>query len=87
MTASTSQTLARALETRTPVRVYTADGEVLVAQVLSWDGADLVYAPLRSSRPERYAVCDATGFSLPVASICRVQLLDGRPGSRPRPSS
>lgn len=70
-----AEDLARAGRTGQPVRVHTRDGEVLVARVLSWDGRELVYAALQSSHPERYGVCDSTGFSLRQDAIERTQLL------------
>ena len=68
-----------------PIRVHTRDGEVIVAKVLSCDSRELIYAPLSSSRPERYAVCDSTGFRLPLDSIERVQLLRQTPPAGPGP--
>jgi hypothetical protein len=67
--------IARARLSGQPIRVHTADGEVVVARVLSVDERELVYAVLTSSRPERYAVCDSTGFTLPLEAIERVQAL------------
>lgn len=67
--------LAEACRSGQPVRVHTRDGEVLVARVLAWDGEQLVYAALQSSHPERYAVCDSTGFRLGEDAIRRTQLL------------
>jgi hypothetical protein len=70
-----------------PLRLHTEDGEVLVARVLHFDDAELVYVPVESSRPERYAVCDSTGFTIPLRSIRRAQILRGRPRPlRQRPS-
>jgi hypothetical protein len=78
--------LARASRTGQPVRVHTSDGEVVVARVLSFDGLELVYFAVTSNRPERYAVCDATGFALPLEAIERVQLLrEPAAPRRPRP--
>jgi len=68
--------IVRASETGQPVRVHTSAGEVLVARVLRYDETELVYAVLSSSRPERYAVCDSTGFVIAVSEIERVQLLE-----------
>ena len=65
----------RARETGQPLRVHTQDGEVVVARVLSYDDVELVYVALQSSHPERYGVCDSTGFSLPFHAIRRLQLL------------
>ena len=53
------------------VRVHLLDGEVLVARVLHVDARELVYAVVRSSRPERYAVCDSTGFRVARDAIER----------------
>ena len=74
--------LETARESGRPVRLHTQDGEVVVAEVLSLDEHELVYAPITSSRPERYAVCDSTGFALRIDAIDRVQLLKRAP--RPR---
>lgn len=68
--------IVRARETGQPVRVHTTDGEVLVARVLSYNEMELVYTVLRSSRPERYAVCDSTGFVIPISEIERARLLE-----------
>ena len=78
--------IARARLSGQPIRVHTADGEVVVARVLSVDDHRMVYAVLTSSRPERYAVCDSTGFTVPLAEIERVQMLQdpGGPGPRKR---
>ena len=40
---------------------------------------ELVYAVLTSSHPERYAVCDSTGFTLAIEEIERIQVLDQAP--------
>jgi hypothetical protein len=53
------------------VRLHVEDGEVVVARVLEYDEERVVYAPVTSSRPERYAACDAVGFELPLAAIQR----------------
>ncbi len=58
-----------------PVRVHTRDGEVLVARVLQFDERELRYLVLTSSRPERYGVCDSTGFALPMNELQKVVLL------------
>ncbi len=68
--------IVRACETGQPVRVHTSEGEVLVARVLSFDETEFVYAVLTSSRPERYAVCDSTGFVLAISEIEKVRLLE-----------
>jgi hypothetical protein len=57
-----------------PLRLHLTDGEVLTARVLAWDGRELVYAPLHSSRPERYGICDSTGFAVALGAIERAQL-------------
>ena len=67
--------IARAAQDGLPLRLHTASGEVLVARILDWDGAELRYTVVRSSKPERYAVCDSTGFSLTLDEIERVQVL------------
>jgi hypothetical protein len=61
------------------VRIHSAEGEELVARVLGYDEAEFVYAALTSSFPERYGVCDATGFSMPFDAIRSVELLDAEP--------
>ena len=68
--------IVRASETGQPVRVHTREGEVLVARVLRFDESELVYSVLTSSRPERYAVCDSTGFVLAISEIEKVRLLE-----------
>ncbi len=60
-----------------PIRLHTRDGEVLVARVLQFDERELRYLVLTSSRPERYAVCDSTGFPLPIDELQMVVLLMG----------
>jgi hypothetical protein len=67
--------IARAADTGQPLRVHTRDGEVLVARVLHHDERELHYLVETSSRPERYGVCDSTGFVLRLDSIERVALL------------
>ena len=57
-----TSTIARALETGAPVRLHLRDGEVLVARILSSDEDEIRFAVVHSSRPERYGVCDSTGF-------------------------
>jgi hypothetical protein len=69
------ETLATALRDGRLVRVHLRDGEVLVARVLQLDADELVYAAVRSSHPERYAVCDSTGFRVPRGAIERAALL------------
>ena len=67
--------LVRAADTGQPIRIHTSDGEVIVARVLDCDAKELVYVVITSSRPERYAVCDAVGFSIPRHAVQRTQLL------------
>lgn len=64
------------------MRLFRSDGEVLVLSVLGYDDERLLYAVLTSTHPERYAVCDSTGFSLDLAEIERVTLLDRPPARR-----
>ncbi len=68
--------IVTACETGQPVRVHTSEGEVLVARVLRYDEVEFVYAVLSSSRPERYAVCDSTGFVIAISEIEKVSLLE-----------
>ncbi len=72
---TTQAAIARASDSGQPIRVHTRDGEVLVARVLHCDDRQLHSVVVTSSRPERYGVCDATGFSLRLDAIERVQLL------------
>ena len=65
------------------VRLHKSDGEVLVVQVLGYDEDVLTYTVLTSSHPERYAVCDSTGFRLSHGEIERARVLD-RPPARHR---
>jgi hypothetical protein len=73
----TSTTIARALETGDPVRLHLHDGEVLVARILSYDEHELRFAVVHSSRPERYGVCDSTGFCRAWHELERAVLLSG----------
>jgi hypothetical protein len=73
--AAISELLEAAQRERRSVRLHLADGEVLTALVLHWDDESVLYAPLQSSRPERYAVCDSTGFAVSMTDIQRAQLL------------
>ena len=61
------------------LRLHLRDGEVVTVQVIGCSQGELTYAPLHSSRPERYAVCDSTGFSVPLSAIERAQPLAPRP--------
>ena len=58
----TSTIVARALEMGAPVRLHMRDGEVLVAHILACDADEIRFSVVHSSRPERYGVCDSTGF-------------------------
>ena len=73
-----STTIARALESGKPVRLHTQDGEVLVARILSYDEQEICFAVVMSSRPERYAVCDSTGFRRAWHEIERAVLVSAR---------
>ncbi len=72
---NTRDTIAEAARTGTPVRMHLADGEVVVARILGQDPDQVLYVAVTSSRPEKYAVCDSTGFTVPFHEIDRVQLL------------
>jgi hypothetical protein len=63
--------LSEAVRSGEKVRVHT-DDEVAVVRVLRVDAESVLYAPITSSRPERYAVCDSAGFELPLAAVVRV---------------
>ena len=78
MDASTSTAIARALELGQPVRLHARDGEVLVAQILSYDEREVRFAVLRSTRPERYAVCDSTGVARSWDDLERAVLVSAR---------
>jgi hypothetical protein len=73
-----STTIARALESGLAVRLHTEDGEVLVARILSYDEQEICFAVVTSSRPERYAVCDSTGFRRAWHEIERAVLVSAR---------
>jgi hypothetical protein len=73
-----STVIAQALETGQPVRLHASDGEVLVARILSADDEEICFAVVTSSRPERYAVCDSTGFRRPWREIERAALVSAR---------
>jgi hypothetical protein len=68
---SVREELAEAVRSGGKVRVHT-DDEVAVVRVLRVDAESVLYAPITSSRPERYAVCDSAGFELPLAAVVRV---------------
>ncbi len=67
--------IERAAVTGQPIRVHTVDGEVFVGRVLHYDDEAITYVALTSSHPERYAVCDSTGFAIRLDSVKRVVLL------------
>lgn len=73
---SVPEQIATAADSGQPVRVHTRDGEVLVARVLQCDEREFRYVVVTSSRPERYGVCDSTGFSLCLDDVDRVVLLE-----------
>ena len=56
------------------LRLHFRDGEVAVVRVLGYEDDRLVYAPITSSRPERYAVCDSTGFIAEYAKLERISV-------------
>ncbi len=71
----TIEAIDTALRTGASVRLHLADGEVLVAQILERDPDEIIYRVVTSSRPEKYAICDSTGFVVPLHAIHRAQLL------------
>jgi hypothetical protein len=58
----TRDVVFHAMQVAQPVRLHTTDGEVLVANILEIDEHGIRFAVVTSSRPERYGVCDSTGF-------------------------
>ena len=62
----------------TPVRLHIRDGEVLVARILETDERGIRFAVVTSSRPERYGVCDSTGFLRDWDEIERAALVRHR---------
>jgi hypothetical protein len=76
--------VATALQTGRPVRLHLRDGEVVVARIVDFDAEELRFAPIQSSRPERYAVCDSTGFVLSFADLERAVLLSEPRSARRR---
>ncbi len=79
---SASSEIDTAVRTGKPVRLHTCEGEVLVAKVLACDGDVLRYTVVRSSQPERYAVCDSTGFRLRIEDIERATVLNSEQAER-----
>lgn len=74
----TESVLREAARTGASVRLHIADGEVLVAHIVDPGPEEVVYRVVTSSRPEKYAFCDATGFSVPREAIDRASLLRSR---------
>lgn len=70
--------VVRALETGRDVRLHAKDGEVMVARVLEIAGAEVRFAVLTSSRPERYAVCDSTGAVRRFDELERAVVIEAR---------
>ena len=70
--------IADAARTGGAVRLHLEDGEVVVARILDPGPDEIVYLPEHSSRPEKYAVCDATGFSVPAEAILEVSPVRSR---------
>ena len=68
----------QAVQTGCPVRLHTRDGEVLVARILDTDERGIRFAVVTSSRPERYGVCDSTGFLRGWDEIERAALVRAR---------
>ena len=71
--------LTRAHEERKALRIARADGEEIVARLLAYDAETLTIAVHTSTHPERYAVCDSTGFELALAEVLEVEVLDNPP--------
>ncbi len=71
--------IVTAADSGQPIRIHTRAGEVLVARVLQFDERELRYLVLTSSRPERYGICDSTGFALPIDELQKVVLLKPPP--------
>lgn len=67
--------ITEAARTGVPIRMRMTDGEVVVARVLEAGPEELVYAVVTSSRPEKYAMCDATGFVVPLEAIGAVSIV------------
>ena len=49
---------------------------MLVARVLNCDDHEVVYVVITSSKPEKYAICDATGFAIPLQQVAKTRLLE-----------
>ena len=63
------QSIQAAERDEKPLRIQRSDGERILARVLGLDGDVLLYAVSTSTHPERYGVCDSTGFRLPLREI------------------
>ena len=77
------QELSNALERGLAVRIHAKDGEVLVARVLQLDRDAVRFAVVTSSRPERYAVCDSTGYVRRLDELERAVALESAPRRPP----
>jgi len=77
-----SEVIEAAQDSDRPLRILRSDGEEILAKVLGRDGDVLLYAVYTSTHPERYGVCDSTGFRLPLREIQSASLSDAPP---PRP--
>lgn len=77
-----SEVIEAAQHADRPLRILRSDGEEILAKVLGRDGDVLLYAVYTSTHPERYGVCDSTGFRLPLREIQSVTLAETPP---PRP--
>lgn len=62
-----------------PLRILRSDGEEILAKVLGREGEVLLYAVYTSTHPERYGICDSTGFRLPLREIQSAVLSDAPP--------
>ena len=83
----TRDVVFQALQSGCPVRLHARDGEVLVARILDADEHGIRFAVVTSSRPERYGVCDSTGFLRDWDEIERATLLaEGQERPRQRRS-
>ena len=80
--AAVSEALEEALRGQKALRIERDDGEVIVAQVLRYETRALFYAVYTSTHPERYGVCDSTGFRLDLAEIRTVEILERPPVQR-----
>jgi hypothetical protein len=79
-----AERISEAARTGGSVRLHLEDGEVVVARILDPGPDEVVYVPEHSSRPEKYAVCDATGFSVPSDAILEVSPVRARKGGSGR---